>query len=144
MTTIKIKSWIVLVCVVGSAHATGPTPDQQSSKCRHLNQGRSLDGVTQGHNAPIRTIRRGDTHIVRPPRSRPGQGCHRVSARSGDPCTTGMPRLRRQRAPRPRVQQVRRNRCLRREQDDCGGSPASKGAWDVIIIGGQRRGTGLD
>ena len=137
------RSWNDLMCGVESAHAAGPTPDQRTSEYQHQDQGRSLDGVTQGHNAPIRTIRRGDTHIVRPPRSRPGQGCHRVSARSGDPCTTGMPRLRRQRAPRPRVLQVQRNKCFRREQDDCGGSPTSKGAWDVMI-GGQRRGTGFD
>ena len=108
------EPWNDLVCAVGSVHAAGPNLDQQSSECLHSDQGRSLDGVTQGHNA---SIRRGDMHIVRPPRSRPGQGCHREQARIGCPCLTGMRRLGRQRAPRPRVQQVRRNRYLRREME---------------------------
>ena len=134
------EPWNDLVCAVGSTHAAGPTPDQRSSECLHSDQGRSLDGVTQGHNA---SIRRGDTHIVRPPRSRPGQGCHRGKARIGCPCAAGMRRFRRQRAPRPRVRQVRRNGHLRRYQSNCGGLPASKGAWEVMI-GGGRRGMELD
>ena len=148
------KPWNDLVCAVGSVHAAEPTPDQRSSECLHSDQGRSLDGVTQVHNAPIaeataRSLitvllsKRGDTHIVRPPRSRPGQGCHSEQARIGAPCPTGMRRLWRQRAPRPRVNKVRRNGYFRRYQSNCGGLPASKGAWDVNKIGGGRRGTGL-
>ena len=91
-----------LVCAVGSAHAAGPTQDQRTSEYRHQDQGRSLDGVTLPRTRSAHQARR--HAIVRPPRSRPGQGCLREQmTRIGAPCATDMPRFGRQRAPRPRV-----------------------------------------
>ena len=96
-----------LVCAVGSAHAAGPTQDQRTSEYRHQDQGRSLDGVTNVQSR-TRSAHQARGHaIVRPPRSRPGQGCHREQmTRIGAPCATGMPRFGRQRAPRPRVRLI--------------------------------------
>ena len=137
METTNRSPWIDLVCAGGSTHAARPTLDQRTSECRHPDS--SLDGETQGNNAPIR---RGDTQNRAPPeKSTKPWLPTQLREQSKDWCPlrrTPMRRLSGQRASQPRVKQVRRNGYKWRVKG--GTAPPSKGAREVEKIGGGRLG----